>query len=111
MAQAPDCVFCLIIMRQEPARIRYEDEDVLVFDNVLTWVPVMLLAVPKQHLYQEDFWESPLLCKVGAAAMRVGSQLCPGGYRLLSNVGRHARQSQAHAHLHVLGGTDLGLYA
>ena len=44
------CTFCDIVARKEPATIRYEDEEVVVFDNVLGWVPVMLLVVPKRHM-------------------------------------------------------------
>jgi diadenosine tetraphosphate (Ap4A) HIT family hydrolase len=36
--------------------------------------------------------------------------MCPDGYRLLSNFGNDALQTQEHAHLHVIGGTKLGLY-
>jgi histidine triad (HIT) family protein len=105
------CVFCEIIARREPARIEYEDDDVVVFHNVLNWVPVMLLSVPRQHLTQGELWTSPLLEKVGSAAAEQGARLCPGGFRLLSNFGRDAMQSQAHAHVHVIGGTFLGEYA
>ena len=52
------CVFCEIIAHREPARIEYEDDDVIVFHNVLNWVPVMLLAVPKQHMLQYELWTS-----------------------------------------------------
>ena len=36
---------------------------------------------------------------------------CPNGFRLLSNFGYEAMQSQEHAHVHVIGGTFLGEYA
>ena len=38
------------------------------------------------------------------------AQLCPGGFRLLTNFGYDAMQSQEHGHLHILGGTYLGHY-
>jgi len=41
----------------------------------------------------------------------MGEKHCPGGFRLVSNFGRDAMQSQEHAHVHVLGGTFLGEYA
>ena len=34
----------------------------------------------------------------------------PGGFRLTSNFGYDAMQSQEHGHLHILGGTFLGHY-
>jgi histidine triad (HIT) family protein len=105
------CVFCEIIARREPARILYEDDDVIAFHNVLNWVPVMMLVVPKQHMLQADLWESDTIAKVGRVAVALGEKMCPRGWRMLSNVGPDAMQSQPHAHLHVIGGTFLGEYA
>ncbi|GBD11691.1 Purine nucleoside phosphoramidase [bacterium HR23] len=110
MSQRP-CVFCAIIARQEPATIRYEDEQVVVFDNRLRWTPVMLLVVPKQHMTQEEMWSNGVIAHVGRVAVQMGQTYCPNGYRMLSNVGWDAMQSQEHAHLHVLGGMHLGPYA
>ena len=88
----------------------YEDDDVIVFRNVLRWVPVMLLAVPKQHLTQDELWTA-LMGRVGSVAARLGAQYCPSGFRLLSNFGFDAMQSQEHGHVHIIGGTYLGHYA
>ena len=103
------CTFCRIVARDEPAEILFEDDEVLVFRNRLRWVPVMLLVVPKQHLSQEELWQS--MGRAGEVAVQVGREHCPNGYRLLSNVGHDAMQSQSHGHIHVIGGTFLGEYA
>ncbi|MFQ5860037.1 MAG: HIT domain-containing protein [Dehalococcoidia bacterium] len=106
------CTFCAVIARREPATIRYEDEQTIVIDNRLRWVPVMLLVMPQRHMTQEELWSTPqVLGQVGKVAVELGSKLCPRGFRLLSNLGPDAMQSQEHGHLHVLGGTHLGLYA
>jgi histidine triad (HIT) family protein len=104
----PYCVFCNIVARKEPANIIYEDDDIIVIQNVLRWVPIMLLAMPKDHKTQADQWQD--MAHVGRIATEIGKQLCPGGFRLLSNFGYDAMQSQEHAHLHILGGTFLGHY-
>lgn len=98
------CVFCAIVERVEPATIRYEDDDVIVFDNVLGWTPVMLLAVPKVHQSQTELWES--LGPVGRAAAAMGKEHSPQAFRILSNFGALGMQSQPHGHLHILDGTD-----
>ncbi|MGB2694440.1 MAG: HIT domain-containing protein [Dehalococcoidia bacterium] len=103
------CTFCRIVSREEPADILFEDDDVLVFRNRLHWVPVMLLVVPKEHVSQEELWLN--MSRVGAVALEMGVKHCPNGFRLLSNVGHDAMQSQPHGHIHVLGGTFLGEYA
>src|SRR5687768_935255 len=46
------CVFCNIVAGTEPARIHYQDDDIIVFDNRLRWAPVMILIMPKQHMTQ-----------------------------------------------------------
>jgi histidine triad (HIT) family protein len=103
------CIFCEIIAGREPAEILYEDDEVMVFRNRLRWVPVMLLSVPKVHLSQTDLWMD--LGHVGEMAVEMGKKHCPGGFRLLSNFGHDAMQSQDHAHVHIIGGTFLGEYA
>lgn len=113
-----DCVFCDIVDHKpwEPATFVYEDEEVAVFHNVLGWIPVMLLAVPrrrlragsngsKRHYEQHDLWRS--MGRLGAVAIEMGRRHCifdgAARFRLVCNVGSLALQTQSHAHLHVLG--------
>ena len=103
------CTFCEIVARREPAEILYEDGEVIVFRNRLRWVPVMLLSVPTRHMTQGELWGD--LGRVGEAAVRMGQEHCPNGFRLLSNFGHEAMQSQEHGHVHIIGGTFLGEYA
>ena len=104
-----NCVFCDIIAHKAAADILYEDDDLIVFRNRLSWVPIMLLSVPKQHISQAELWKN--LGRVGEIAVRMGQEHCPTGFRLLSNFGHDAMQSQQHGHVHILGGVFLGEYA
>jgi len=103
------CVFCNIVAGKEPANVIYEDDDVIVFQNILRWVPIMLLAMTKEHRTQMELWQD--IGKVAKVAAEVGAQYCPRGYRLLSNFGYDAMQSQEHGHVHIIGGVHLGPYA
>ena len=105
------CVFCEIVAGREYAEILYQDADVMVFRNLLHWVPVMLLAVPKQHMTQAELWTDPVIARVSKVAAQIGAQQCPSGFRLLANFGLDALQSQEHGHMHILGGVHLGPYA
>ena len=71
----------------------------------------MLLGIPTTHLSQEELWQSPVLPKIGKALSELGAKMTPGGFRVLSNFGRDALQSQLHGHVHLIGGLDLGPYA
>ena len=103
------CTFCEIVSGKEPAEVLYEDDDVIVFRNRLRWVPVMLLAIPKKHMSQAELWRD--MGRVGEIAVQMGQKHCPRGFRLLSNFGYEAMQSQEHGHVHIIGGTFLGEYA
>ncbi len=105
------CVFCEIVANRSPARVRYIDNDIIVIVNKLTWVPLMLLAIPKQHMRQGEMWSNGIMNKLGQVAVDMGWWLAPNGFRVLSNFGRDGLQSQSHAHIHVIGGTHLGEYA
>ena len=108
---APYCVFCEIVAGQEPARIRYLDNDIIAFVNRLTWVPIMLLVMPRRHMSQLEMWSSGIMNRLGDVAVNLGCMYCPNGFRILSNFGRDGLQSQPHGHLHVIGGQYLGEYA
>ena len=108
------CIFCDIISGFEPAKIHYRDEEVIVFENILGWVPVMLLAVPIRHIEQKELWQN--MGHIAKVAVDMGERHCPNGFRLVSNFLGQARwlgdahQSQEHAHIHILGGCPLGPY-
>jgi diadenosine tetraphosphate (Ap4A) HIT family hydrolase len=90
--------------------VAYEDDDIIVIHNHLRWVPVMLLVMSKKHMSQEQMWQDQVIGKIADVAVQMGKEHCPKGFRLLSNFGHEAMQSQAHGHLHVLGGKQMGRY-
>ena len=45
----PYCVFCNIVAGREPGNIVYQDDEVIVIQNILRWFPIMLLAMTKKH--------------------------------------------------------------
>lgn len=118
------CVFCRIVAGDEAARYvapggletakraDLKPEGVLAFRNRLTWVPVMLIVVPVGHPTQEELWTNPeLFVPAVRHALALGEEHCAGGgeggtpgegFRLVSNFGRVAHQSQEHGHIHVI---------
>ena len=69
MSSDPNCVFCLISEGQEPAKYRYLDDELMVIVNKLTWVPLMLLVMPRNHMSQIQLWSSKLLISMGNLAV------------------------------------------
>ena len=105
------CIFCDIISLKEPTVFHHKESDFVVFENNLNWFPIQLLLTPTTHMTQSELWSSDkLIKKMANHANEIGKTKCPDGYRILSNFGDHGMQSQQHAHIHVIGGKELGLY-
>jgi len=103
-----DCLFCQIIDRKMPAEILYEDEDLVVFQDINPEAPVHFLIVPKTHietLNSLDEGTAGIAAKMVLAAKRLAELYqIQSGYRLIINCGRGAGQIISHLHMHFMGG-------
>ncbi|MFH4977305.1 hypothetical protein AB6A40_004014 [Gnathostoma spinigerum] len=115
-AQRPDAgddtIFGKIIRKEIPAKIIYEDDNVLAFHDVSPQAPIHFLVVPKKRidmLENVTDQDESILGKLLIAASKVAKMLnLTKGYRVVINNGREGCQSVHHIHLHVLGGRQLG---
>ena len=104
--QKDDCIFCKIAKGEIPTNKVYEDDDVVVFDDLEPLMPVHTLIIPKDH-YSDLSDNVPVevlgkvFSKVGMVAEKKG---LANGYRVLVNTGEDASQSVKHLHVHILGG-------
>jgi len=103
------CIFCRIVEHQAPAKIVYEDESVVAFEDLNPQAPVHLLVVPKKHLpslKEATTEDEPMLGHAFTVAARLARErgLESKGYRTVINNGAWAGQSVFHLHVHVLGG-------
>jgi len=107
-----DCLFCRIVAGSIPAEVVAESEHSLAFRDVAPKAPTHVLVVPRRHVANagELADASPdELADVVRLAGRVAAQEgLAEGHRLVFNTGAGAGQTVFHAHLHVLGGRDLG---
>ena len=101
------CVFCKISKKEIPAKITFEDDEVLVFADIKPSAPVHYLVVPKEHIqsiiHLQDNHQaviSKLIFTAKAAAEKLGLK----GYKFVFNVGKEGGQEVDHLHLHLLGG-------
>jgi histidine triad (HIT) family protein len=111
-ATDPSCLFCRIIDGEIPATVVATTASSVAFRDVNPQAPTHVLVVPRRHvenaaeLAAADAGE---LADIVATARRVAEEEgLADGYRLVFNTGTQAGQSVFHAHLHLLGGRDLG---
>ncbi|HTA76215.1 MAG TPA: histidine triad nucleotide-binding protein [bacterium] len=106
-----DCLFCKIIRREIPAKIAFEDDQVLAFHDIQPAAPVHILFVPKKHVdsVADVSVEEPVVSLLADRAVKAAKQLGiqSGGFRLLMNYGPNAGQTVHHLHMHLLGGAPL----
>ena len=107
-----DCLFCKIAAGEIPAKMAYEDDDLIAFHDISPQAPVHLLVVPRRHiasLDEADDGDAALLGKILLTLRRLARELrVESGYRVVNNCGAPAGQSVFHIHFHLLGGRPLG---
>ncbi len=107
------CVFCGLVSKLLPARIIFEDDEILAFDDIRPQAPVHALVIPKRHLAslneaddEAQAFLGRLLLKAREVARIKGVD--QSGYRVVINAGPDSGQDVFHLHIHVLGGRRLG---
>lgn len=101
-------IFEKIASREVPARIVWEDDEVLAFHDVDPKAPVHVLIVPKRvipRLAATTEADQALLGKLLLTTRIVAEKLdlLTSGYRVVINSGPDAGESVPHLHVHVLG--------
>ena len=101
-------LFEKIIAREIPAKIVFEDDDVIAFQDVNPQAPVHVLIVPKRvipRLAEANESDQVLLGKLILTATKVARDLGvrESGYRVVINSGPDAGESVPHLHVHLLG--------
>lgn len=101
------CIFCMIAAGEMEAKVVYQDDDVIAFDDIMPQGPVHTLVIPRQH-YADLGSDVPpdVMSGLFAAVPKVAEikGLTESGYRVIVNNGRDAAQSVLHLHVHILGG-------
>lgn len=109
----PNCLFCKIVAGQIPSKVVYQDDEILVFDDIHPWAPVHFLIIPKRHIPsmahvgpEHAALLGRMLALAPQLALQQGCNPYPkGGFRILCNTGDEGRQEVRHLHIHVMGGT------
>jgi histidine triad (HIT) family protein len=106
------CLFCKIAQKEIPAKVLFEDDDLLAFSDVNPMAPTHALVIPKRHvesLNHATSDDAAMLGKLLLAARRVAKEagIETSGWRAVINSGPNAGQSVYHVHVHVLGGRQM----
>jgi histidine triad (HIT) family protein len=107
-AAAEKSIFSMIVDREIPADIVFENERVIAFTDIAPKAPVHLLVVPKSPAYRNvaelAAGDPALLAEVVAICQQLADERTGGQYRLVFNTGERSGQTVFHVHAHVLGG-------
>jgi len=114
MAYSTDNIFAKILRGEIPCKKLYEDEFALAFEDITPAAKAHVLVIPKmEYASFNDFALNAtpeqmqgFFTAVQKTAAQLG--LVEGGYRLITNHGKHASQTVHHFHVHILGGQELG---
>lgn len=107
-------IFDKIIKKEIPSEVVYEDDLAIAFRDIAPAAPVHCLVIPKRKdgltaLAKAEERHESLLGHLLLVARQVAkSEGLEEGFRIVINDGKHACQTVAHLHLHVIGGRQLG---
>jgi histidine triad (HIT) family protein len=106
------CIFCKIANKEIPARLVFEEDELVAFHDINPCAPTHILVIPKQHIEGLDEARSEhqaLLGKLLLATRRAAAEagILELGFRVVINTGAKAGQSVFHVHMHVLGGRSM----
>jgi histidine triad (HIT) family protein len=108
----PKCVFCKIAAKQLPAKLVFENERLVAFEDLNPAAPTHVLLVPREHLASSldvDERTHGLVGELVSTAARIARErgIADDGFRLVFNTNAAAGQTVFHLHLHLLGGRTL----
>lgn len=107
-----DCLFCRIVRKEIPAAVVFEDDQVLVLNDINPQAPLHALVIPKRHiatLNDVTAADAPLVGEMVRRAAAVAREhgYAERGFRTVFNTNGEAGQTVFHIHLHVLAGRSL----
>lgn len=105
-------VFEKIVAREIPARIIFEDKEVLAFHDTRPQAPIHVLIIPKKHvsrIAQVEADDAALLGRLLLTARDLAQELgiAQTGFRLVINNGPNGGETVPHLHVHLLGGRPM----
>ncbi|PLX76260.1 MAG: histidine triad nucleotide-binding protein [Desulfuromonas sp.] len=109
---AEDCLFCKIIAGEIPGKKIFEDESLVVIEDIDPQAPHHLLIIPRKHIrtvLDLTTADNELVGHIYQVAGKVAHDLgfAENGFRVVANCNADGGQMVWHIHFHLLGGRDL----
>ncbi len=106
-----NCIFCKIVAGEISSPRAYEDEKMIIINDIQPKAKKHYLCIPKTHfarLNEMDGEKAETLkyCFEKIAELEETLGLS-GGYRVMINQGENGGQTVEHLHIHLLGGEKL----
>ncbi len=107
-------VFKKIIDKEIPAKIVYEDDEIMAFHDIAPIAPIHIIVIPKKEIASLNFVKEEdilLLGKIQLVISKLAKEfkIDESGYRVISNIGNDGGQTVNHIHYHLIGGRKLGI--
>ena len=106
------CIFCKIINGDIPAKKVFEDDRLIVIEDIEPQAPNHLLIVPRKHIrtvLDLTTADNELIGHIHQVAGKIAHDLgfADDGFRLVVNCNADGGQIVWHIHFHLLGGRDM----
>ena len=106
-----NCIFCKIVKGEIPSPRLYEDDEMIVINDIEPKAKLHYLCIPKTHfatLAEMDEARAEIVkrcfLKIAELEKTLGLE---DGYRVVINQGVNGGQTVHHLHIHLLGGEML----
>jgi histidine triad (HIT) family protein len=105
-------LFEKIVAREIPAKLAFEDDEVLAFHDINPQAPIHVLVIPKRaipRIAETQLADGPLLGRLLLTAKQIAADLglTESGYRIVINNGHNGGETVPHLHVHLLGGRPM----
>jgi histidine triad (HIT) family protein len=107
-----NCIFCKIVKGEIPSPRLYEDDEMIVINDIEPKAKLHYLCIPKTHfatLAEMDEARAEIVkrcfLKIAELEKTLGLE---NGYRVIINQRADGGQTVPHLHIHLLGGEALG---
>ncbi|MEG2414066.1 MAG: histidine triad nucleotide-binding protein [Clostridia bacterium] len=106
-----NCIFCKIIAGEIPSKKIFENDDMLVIEDINPQAKTHFLMLPKWHVadvteLDEQGWTKIAKCLAKVSSLTKEWHL-ENGFRIVTNKGFDGGQTVGHLHFHILGGEKL----